>query len=124
MVEGNGAAITLYQMAPGHRFDLHHHPFAELGVILAGAGELLVENERRRLQIGDSFYVPGGARHGFVVAAGDTAVLLNVTVPPYSELDRDDSSDVLRLAARAVRKGQRAAERRPRGLLRVGPGAP
>jgi len=54
----------LYQIAPGSRFALHAHPFPELGLILSGAGIVLVDGDERSAVAGDSYYFPATVRHG------------------------------------------------------------
>jgi quercetin dioxygenase-like cupin family protein len=102
MVDGNGCEINLYQLAKGRRFDSHHHPFAELGVMLSGRGTLLIETEERPLQEGDSFYIPGDTPHGFAVGGTRPAVLLNVTVPQLVTEGAPSPSAVVRPAALAL----------------------
>jgi len=102
MVEGYGASIDLYQLAPRRRFEQHEHPFSELGVLLSGQGALLVDGEKRAIREGDSFYVPGGTPHGFVVGEGRPAVLMNVNVPQPPDVSGAPSSEVVRLATKAI----------------------
>jgi quercetin dioxygenase-like cupin family protein len=105
MVEGNGASIVLYRLEPGTNFAAHEHPFAELGVVLAGEGHFPVAGVERILREGDSFYIPPGVRHGFSVPeGGPTVVMLNVSVAVPS-LKEAPSSAVLRLAESLVKRG-------------------
>jgi quercetin dioxygenase-like cupin family protein len=110
MVGGYGTSIELYRMSPGSRFERHDHPFPELGILLSGKGRLLIADEERLLTEGDSFYIPGGAPHGFVVAPGAPVVVMNVTVPLPPYVSGPRSSDVLRLAKRSVRVDVGASE--------------
>lgn len=104
MIEGEGCSISLYQMPAGRRFELHQHPFAELGVVLAGRGNLLLEGGERALREGDSFYIPGGTPHGFQVPEGPVALLLNVTVPRIPGAVGTPAEELLRIAAETVRE--------------------
>ena len=81
MVEANGAAMVMYWMRPGIRFQAHSHPVAELGVVLQGGGTTRIGSESRSLRAGDSFYIPPGVPHSFVVDEGTAVLMLNVTVP-------------------------------------------
>jgi quercetin dioxygenase-like cupin family protein len=119
MVEGNGCSISLYRMASGRRFERHDHPFPELGVCLAGRGRLLIGEEERKLREGDSFYIPGGMPHGFVVAPGGPVVVMNVTCPLPPYVPGPPFSEVLRLAKRTVRIDRDAPDSPPRGPTRA-----
>ncbi|HTP54942.1 MAG TPA: cupin domain-containing protein [Thermoplasmata archaeon] len=105
MVDGNGSSISLYHMAQGRRFELHEHPFAELGVVLAGEGTLLVVDEERPLREGDSFYIPGGIPHGFAVGSDRPVVMLNVSVPQLPQGVDPPPAATFRHAALVVRAG-------------------
>lgn len=104
MVEGNGCSITLYRLGEGCRFDRHQHPFPELGVMLVGRGVLKVGEETRELGAGDSFFIPGGAPHGFDCGGVGPVILMNVTAPVASEADGPTSSEILRIARKTVGK--------------------
>jgi len=112
MVEGDGASIILYRIEPGTRFDDHSHPFAELGVVLAGEGLFSSSDRVRTLREGDSFYIPAGASHGFSVPEGrETVVMLNVCVTVPSDVGEDTASRVLRLAESIVKREAPPASR-------------
>lgn len=79
LVEGAGTALMLYQIEPGTQFQLHAHPFPELGLIISGAGVLVTPSEERAAAGGDSYFFPASMEHGFRVPdGGDPVVLLDV----------------------------------------------
>jgi quercetin dioxygenase-like cupin family protein len=99
MVEGEGASIILYRIEPGTEFEPHSHPFAELGVVLAGEGTFTVGPQHRLLREGDSFFIPGDTLHGFRVPKGtQPVVMLNVSVSVPNDLSDASASTVIRLA--------------------------
>lgn len=104
MVEGNGTSINLYRIPAGRSFDMHQHPFAELGVVLAGKASFLIQEEERPIQEGDSYYIPGGVPHGLRVSEGRPVVILGVVVPQLSDSAGPTASEVLKLAAMTSRK--------------------
>ncbi len=80
LVEGDGTLLMLYQLAPGTKFEMHAHPFPELGLLLSGAGIVLVDGDERSVVAGDSYYFPAGVKHGFLVPAdGEPVVMLDVS---------------------------------------------
>jgi unsaturated pyranuronate lyase len=111
MVEGNGTSIILYRLDSGRRFERHDHPFPELGVVLAGQGRVLIEDEARTLRAGDSFFIPGGTPHGFEVDAEGPVVLMNVTVPLLPDLPGPPATEVLHLAKEVVRHATSTPEK-------------
>ncbi len=81
LVEGNGTALLIYEIAPGVRLASHAHGFAEFGVMLSGQAFLDIDGEARDVREGDSYYVPEHLPHGFAVPDGvPAAVVLDVSV--------------------------------------------
>jgi quercetin dioxygenase-like cupin family protein len=76
LVEGSGTALMLYQIEPGTRFEVHSHPFPELGLVLSGEGVMLACQDQRRIVSGDSYYYPSSVEHGFFVPKDSGPVLL------------------------------------------------
>lgn len=90
----------LYQLEPGTRFQLHSHPYPELGLILSGEGLMIVGKDRRRAASGDSYYFPGLVEHGFIVPGdGDPVVLLDVSAVAGSQVPPSLEEMVGRLAS-------------------------
>jgi quercetin dioxygenase-like cupin family protein len=111
MVEGDGASIVLYRIEPGTKFESHVHPFAELGVVLAGEGRFELTQESRVLREGDSFYIPAETAHGFSVPEGaTTVVMINVTVPVPSDIPEDPAGSIIRLAENVVKRTGSSSE--------------
>jgi quercetin dioxygenase-like cupin family protein len=80
LVEGDGTTLMLYHIAPGTKFAMHSHPFPELGLILSGAGIVLVNGDERSAVGGDSYYFPAMVEHGFLVPeGGEPVVMLDVS---------------------------------------------
>ena len=110
MVEGPGAELILYRIPPGTRFELHTHPNSELGVILSGEGDLLLQDTRRSVRPGDSFFIPPGTAHGFAVPAkGEQVVILNADVDVPK--DAVEVQSVVRSGDLAPRRPRRVDER-------------
>jgi len=103
MVEANGTTLAMYQIPPGIHFATHAHPFAELGVVLRGAGRCRLGGQVRRLRAGDSFYIPAGVSHDFTAEKGEPVVMLNVTVLLGSDEAGRSVADVEVLAHSALR---------------------
>lgn len=99
MVEGAGVAVVLYRIAPGTRFAPHVHDFVELAVVVSGKGQVFYEGSFRTVRGGDSFFVPAGGSHGFVVPEnGGPVVTLNVTVGVSGRTNGPSAAEIIRLA--------------------------
>jgi quercetin dioxygenase-like cupin family protein len=99
LIDGEGTALQLYQLEAGTRFDLHAHPFPELGMVLSGTGIMVIEDEEQRTEAGDSFYLPGGMPHGFrVPEEGPPVLLLNVEAGVGSDVPRSYARELPRIA--------------------------
>jgi quercetin dioxygenase-like cupin family protein len=61
---GREAVMTRVEIAPGASAGQHTHPGQEMGYVLEGEGQLLIEGEAARMvKPGDSFVVPAGTKH-------------------------------------------------------------
>jgi quercetin dioxygenase-like cupin family protein len=94
LVEGAGTRLMLYRLEPGTQFEMHSHPYPELGMVLSGEGSYLLPGEQRATAAGDAYYFPGSMAHGFTVpGGGDPVILLDVSAaadgkdpPPIREM--------------------------------------
>jgi quercetin dioxygenase-like cupin family protein len=60
--------------------------YETIGLVIDGRAELEIEGQRVRLEPGDSWVVPKGLRHRYIIAEGFTAV--EVTSPPAEKPER------------------------------------
>jgi oxalate decarboxylase/phosphoglucose isomerase-like protein (cupin superfamily) len=64
----------------------HTHPGIELGYVMEGEGELLVEGQQpRQIKAGDSWVIPAGAAHDAKASAGKPLKVLAVYVVDKSK---------------------------------------
>ncbi|WP_202988071.1 cupin domain-containing protein [Pseudomonas typographi] len=75
--------VNIHIIEPGARSDgAITHEGEELGYVLDGCLELIVENERHLLQVGDSFWFPSDQKHHYSNPGRVTARILWVNTPP------------------------------------------
>lgn len=75
--------VNIHIIEPGARSDgAISHDGEELGYVLDGCLELIVEDERYLLQVGDSFWFPSDQRHQYSNPGRVTARVLWVNTPP------------------------------------------
>jgi quercetin dioxygenase-like cupin family protein len=114
LIEEAGTSLMLYRIAPGTRFELHAHPFPELGLVLSGRGYLTAEDGERAVSAGDSYFFPADAPHGFwVPPEGEEVVLVDVSAALGTTLTPALAESLLRVArAESVVLTRRSARRR------------
>ena len=77
---GEGAMINLVELEPGAVVTLHSHPHEQLGVILRGSMNLVVEGIDHVLEEMDAYSLPGGVAHEGI-AGPQGALVLDVFQP-------------------------------------------
>lgn len=87
LASGVRVAMRIWEdEAPGERAE-SVRDYEVVGYVVAGRAELHVEGQMVRLEPGDSYVVPRGARHHYVIVDPFTAV--EATSPPHQVHGRD-----------------------------------
>lgn len=85
VVEAEKLQICQATLPAGEGHNFHHHPeLEEVIYVLSGEVEQWVEKEARRLQPGDSAYIPAGIVHATFNASDRDAVILAILSPAAS----------------------------------------
>ena len=75
-------------LPPGKAVVPHYHlETEEVYYILRGAGEMMIDNERRAVAAGDCIFIPRGMAHSLENTGAEAMTILLVCGPAYS---RDD----------------------------------
>jgi quercetin dioxygenase-like cupin family protein len=62
---GREAVMARVELAPGAHAGRHSHPGEEIGYVLEGEADLLVDGQPpRHLKAGDTYAIPAGVAHG------------------------------------------------------------
>jgi quercetin dioxygenase-like cupin family protein len=80
---GGGLMAVEFRFPAGVHAPIHSHPHEQIGYVVSGELELIVEGAATRLGPGDSYYVPPNVRHGVVTLT--PCVLLDCFTPIRSE---------------------------------------
>ena len=89
LVSGKGVSMRLWeQETPGGDEHETARDYETVGFVLSGRAELHLEGQTIRLDPGDSWLVPKGARHRYHVIEAFTAV--EATAPPAQVHGRDN----------------------------------
>ena len=81
---GEEAALTVIEIEPGAVVPEHSHPNEQTGILLKGSLTFRIGEERRELQPGAMWVIPGGVPHD-VVAGPDGAFLVELFAPPRTD---------------------------------------
>jgi quercetin dioxygenase-like cupin family protein len=77
---GEGAMLNLVELEPDAATALHSHPHEQLGVILRGSMNLVVQGTDHVLEEMDAYALPGGIEH-HGIAGPHGALVLDVFRP-------------------------------------------
>ena len=89
LVAGENVALRLWQNEqPGESKPKQSRDYETVGYVISGKAELHLEDEVIKLESGDSWLVPQGAKHTYKIAESFTAV--EATTPPARVDDRDE----------------------------------
>ena len=85
---GTQVAMRMWHEAqPSDGMGMHARDYETVGYVIAGRADLDLEGETLRLEPGDSWVVPTGARHDYRITETFTAV--EATAPPARAQGRD-----------------------------------
>lgn len=77
---GGRMMVVEFRFPAGVTAPVHHHPHEQVGYVVSGELDLLMEGQQtRRLGAGASYYVPPGVPHGVVIHT--PTVLVDVFTP-------------------------------------------
>lgn len=89
LVSGKRVSMRLWEAEPaGSRKSQSVRAYETVGYVLGGRAELELEGQMLRLEPGDSWLVPAGARHTYRILEPFTAV--EATAPPAEVHGRDE----------------------------------
>ena len=71
--------MTLVEFRKNSHGSVHTHPHRQVTYIVYGSFEVIIENEKKLLKKGDSFFIPPSVEHG--VCAIEDALLVEVFSP-------------------------------------------
>lgn len=79
----DGLMMVRVRFAPGAVGEMHRHPHRQVTHVEAGSFEVEIGGERRRLAVGDSFFVAPDVEHG--VMALEAGELIDVFAPARAD---------------------------------------
>lgn len=88
LASGVRVSMRLWNEQPGGRSSDRQRQYEVVGYVIDGRAELYIEDQMVRLNPGDSYVVPRGARHAYRILAPFRAV--EATSPPAHVHGRDE----------------------------------
>lgn len=88
LVSGKRLSMRLWELGATPGMKPHKRPYETVGYVIEGRAELHLGDQMLILQEGDSWLVPEGAEHHYVIRDDFKAV--EATSPPARVNDRDD----------------------------------
>ena len=84
-VTGNELQVIRAEMAPGADFPIHRHPQEQIIVVLHGALEFTVGDQRRIVRPGQAIRIPADVPHGGGVHGSEPVVTIEAFHPPRQD---------------------------------------
>ena len=88
LVSGKRISMRLWEREPAARKAESVRAYETVGYVIEGRAELEIEGQTLRLEPGDSWLVPAGARHAYRILEPFTAI--EATSPPSQVHGRDE----------------------------------
>ncbi len=86
VLSGEKMMMVFFKLAPGAEIPEHAHPHEQMGTVLEGEVELVIDGEKRVVRKGNAYHIPPGVPH----SGGGRAVsaqVLDVFVPPREDYE-------------------------------------
>ena len=77
---GDNAMMSFVRFEPDGVVPEHAHPHEQMGTVMEGAFELVIDGEARVVRSGDAYLIPGGVLHS-ARGVGEPAVALDIFSP-------------------------------------------
>jgi quercetin dioxygenase-like cupin family protein len=87
---GSDAMISIVEIGPNKRGQIHSHSQEQWGLLLRGTGTRIQDGFEVAVVKGDFWRTPGGIEHGFI-AGPEGATVYDVFAPPRPEYLGDGS---------------------------------
>jgi quercetin dioxygenase-like cupin family protein len=84
VLSGERMMVVFFDMEPGAVMAEHAHPHEQMGIVLEGEVELVINGEKKTVRKGDAYHVPSGVLHGGTVLTSPVRVL-DVFAPPRED---------------------------------------
>ena len=108
LTSGKRVSMRLWQREEPHPMPVTERDYETVGYVISGRAELNLEGQTVRLEPGDSWLVPAGARHSYRILEPLTAV--EATAPPAQVHGRDTAQPAQAKQTGQTRKASAGAK--------------
>lgn len=84
-MESRQMTLSLVEMAPGAVIAEHAHPHEQIGYMVAGGGEFIIDGRSYQVGRGQMWRLPGGVRHK-VIAGSEGLMAVDVFYPVREDM--------------------------------------
>ena len=74
-IHGERMTMAFYRMSPGSQIPEHAHPHEQMGMVLEGSVELIINGEKRVVSSGEAYHVPPNIVHSGTCLEKEAEVL-------------------------------------------------
>ena len=92
-VRGDEMTFATVELDPSSVVSQHQHPNEQIGLVLRGSLTVTIGGQRRELQAGDSYVIPGNVPHD-AVAGPEGCTVVDVFSPPREDWERLEKLEV------------------------------
>jgi len=86
-ITGDSSQLTIIKLDPGVTTE-HSHINEQMGYILSGKMELMINNKIKVLEKGDGYHIPSNMIHGFRVLGKEPLEYIEIFTPPKLQYDK------------------------------------
>ena len=83
-IHGDRMTMVFFHLEPGVKVPEHSHPHEQMGTVLKGSIELVVEGEKRIVKMGEAYQIPSDAVHSGECGESP-AEILEIFSPPRED---------------------------------------
>ena len=83
VISGEKLMLSFVEISEGAGMLQHSHPYEQAGIVLEGEIEIVIGTESRRLEHGQSYFIPANVPH--MLRPGKQARILDVFSPPRED---------------------------------------
>ncbi|MDY7037798.1 MAG: cupin domain-containing protein [Thermodesulfobacteriota bacterium] len=86
VIPGERMTMAFFHMEPKAEIPEHSHPHEQMGTVLKGSIEIIIDKEKRIVNEGDAYHIPSNIVHGG--RGGElSSEILEVYSPPREDLE-------------------------------------
>lgn len=82
LAAGERMSLQHFAIDPGAEVEVHSHHHEQLGFLVSGSLDFVIDGEPLRVKPGDSYVIPGDEPHGVVNPGDEPAVGVELFSPP------------------------------------------